>query len=92
MLGVVVVVVVVGSWEVRPLKKGTYTYVPKTWSLGLLQFWRLKALFITILGLNVIFNCRRRRFLLIVLAPKALFIVSFGAEGALYLYFYPCLG
>ena len=35
MLGVVVVVVVVvGSWEVRPLKKGTYTYVPKNLELA----------------------------------------------------------
>ena len=37
-------------WAVRPLKKGSYTYVPKTWPLGLSQFWRLKALFITILA------------------------------------------
>ena len=71
-------------WEVLVIKKRRYTYMPKTWPLGLLQFWRLKALFITILALNALFNWRRRRFLLIVLAPKALCIVSFGAEGALY--------
>ena len=58
------------TFEIRHL----YLCTKKFGASNLSQFWRLKALFIIILALNALFNWRRRRFLLTVLAPKALFI------------------
>ena len=44
---------------------------------GLLQFWRLRRCFFYNYGAE-------RAFLKSILAPKTLFIINFGAEGAVY--------
>ena len=71
-------------WAVLVIKKRRYTYMPKTWPLGLLQFWRLPALFITILAPSALFFSQFWRLSALLKVPKALFIINFGAEGAVY--------
>ena len=53
----------------------------------LLQFWRPRRCFYNFGAEGAFFLINFgafRRFLLTVLAPKALFIINFGAEGAFY--------
>ena len=85
MLVVLVLVVLVGGTRLK--KSGLYLYAKKLGASVLLQFWRPRRCFYNFGAEGAFFLINFdafRRFLLSVLAPKALFIINFGAEGAFY--------